>query len=71
MNFVFGHTYVPEIYEYPFPGKDKELKMLFMNSGSWVVEMNYTHNTFVCIDESGVYLFKWGIGGDVELINAI
>ena len=71
INFVFGHTHVPEIHEHTFHRNDREYKMLFVNSGSWVIEKDYTHNTFVNIDESGVYLFKWDAGGKVELLQDI
>ncbi|VVB89755.1 UDP-2,3-diacylglucosamine hydrolase [uncultured archaeon] len=71
VNFVFGHTHVPEIHEHTFQRNDKELKMLFVNSGSWVVDKDYIHNTFVYIDESGAYLYRWGDGGDVELLSSV
>lgn len=71
VNFVFGHTHVPEIHEHTFPRKDREYKMLFVNSGSWVTEKDHTHDTFVYLDESGAYLFKWNVGGDMELLRDI
>lgn len=71
VNFVFGHTHVPEIHQHKFNSKGKEHEMLFVNSGSWVKEKDYTHDTFVYIDETGSYLFKWNIGGDIELLQSL
>lgn len=67
VNFVFGHTHVPEIHLHKF---EDGTQMLFVNSGSWVPEKDYTYNTFVYIDERGTYLFRWEVGGNVELLQA-
>lgn len=67
VNLIFGHTHVPEIYPYKFTIDNKEHEMLFVNSGSWVREEKFAHNTFVYIDETGSYLFKWNCGS-IELI---
>lgn len=68
VNLVFGHTHVPEIYLHKFKVNEKDYKMLFVNSGSWVREKDYPYNTFAYIDETGPYLFKWYIDGNLELI---
>lgn len=70
VNFVFGHTHVPEIHEHTFHRNDREYRMLFVNSGSWVVEKDYIHNTFAYIDESGAYLFRWDVDG-IELLKDV
>lgn len=71
VNFVFGHTHVPEIHDHTFQRKNRDYRMLFVNSGSWVVEKDYIHDTFVYIDESGAYLYRWGAGGDIELLSSV
>jgi hypothetical protein len=67
VNIVFGHTHVPEIYCYKFKENGKEHDCLFLNSGSWTRDAG-THNTFIYLDETGYYLFKWNPDGDIEQI---
>ncbi len=67
VNIVFGHTHLPQIYSYKFKENGKEHECLFLNSGSWTKETG-SHNTFIYLDETGYYLFKWSPGGDIELI---
>ncbi len=70
VNLVFGHTHVPEIYLYKFKINKKDYEMLFVNTGSWVLGGKYLYNTFVYLDETGSYLFKWNIDGNIELISS-
>ncbi|MGZ4908366.1 MAG: metallophosphoesterase [Halobacteriota archaeon] len=51
---VFGHTHDPEIYA----SKHASVKLL-VNAGSWIVQRDLTHDTFVYIDESGPRLLQW------------
>jgi predicted phosphodiesterase len=67
VNIVFGHTHVPEIRSLPLEEHGKEHKCLFLNSGSWTKEAG-TYNTFIYLDETGYYLFKWNPCGKIELI---
>ncbi len=51
---VSGHTHLPDIYtpkHWP--------KKLVVNSGSWIVQSDNTHDTFVYIDKSGARLLQW------------
>jgi len=48
---VFGHTHVPDMHE--------EFGKVFVNSGGWVKEEGVPCNTFVYIDEEGVFVFRW------------
>lgn len=48
---VFGHTHVPDMHE--------EFGKVFVNSGGWVREEGVHCNTFVYIDEEGVFVFRW------------
>ncbi len=67
VNIVFGHTHFPQIDSYKFKENGKERECIFLNSGSWTKETG-THNTFIYLDETGYYLFKWSPSGDHELI---
>lgn len=67
VSIVFGHTHVPEIDSYKFKENGKEHKCLFLNSGSWTREADI-NNTFIYLDETGYYLFKWNQNGKIELI---
>jgi UDP-2,3-diacylglucosamine pyrophosphatase LpxH len=67
VNIVFGHTHIPQIDSYKFKENGKEYKCLFLNSGSWTTEKG-AYNTFIYLDETGYYLFKWNPGGDIEQI---
>jgi UDP-2,3-diacylglucosamine pyrophosphatase LpxH len=67
VNIVFGHTHVPEIDSYIFKENGIEHECLFLNSGSWTRDA-VTHNTFIYLDETGNYLFKWNQSGDIEQI---
>ncbi len=67
VNFIFGHTHIPEMYTHKFRKNEKDHEKLFINPGSWVTEENRPHNTFVYIDEDA-YLFKWFRGGNLQLI---
>ncbi len=68
VNLIFGHTHMPEIYQHKFKANGKEYEMLFVNSGSWVNEEKYINNTFIYIDETGPYLFRWANNANLELI---
>lgn len=70
VNFVFGHTHIPEIHSHKFKENGETCKMLFVNSGSWVPEEKYVHNTFVYLDEVGTYIFKWETSGDLKLYQS-
>jgi UDP-2,3-diacylglucosamine pyrophosphatase LpxH len=67
VNIVFGHTHVPEIRSLPFKENGKVHKCLFLNSGSWTREADI-HNTFIYLDETGYYLFRWNPDGKIEQI---
>ncbi len=69
VNMIFGHTHIPEIHRYKFKENEEDHEWLFLNSGSWVEE-KYPHNTFIYLDETGYYLFKWDPSGNINLIPA-
>ena len=69
VNFVFGHTHIPEIHSHTFTENGETCKMLFVNSGSWVPDEKYVHNTFVYLDEVETYIFKWETSGDLQLFQ--
>jgi predicted phosphodiesterase len=51
---ITGHTHLPDIYTPEhLPNK------LVVNSGSWIMQGNNTHDTFVYIDKRGVRLLQW------------
>jgi UDP-2,3-diacylglucosamine pyrophosphatase LpxH len=55
-NVVFGHTHVPGM-----SGADiyQKLGKNFINSGSWVNEPHFQHNSIVYIDQQGTMLLQW------------
>jgi UDP-2,3-diacylglucosamine pyrophosphatase LpxH len=55
---VVGHTHVPDIYT-PEHWPEK----LVVNSGSWIVQGDDPHDTFVYIDEKGARLLQWNDEG--------
>lgn len=67
VNIVFGHTHAPQLHTYKFKEHEKNYQRVFLNSGSWTKEKGL-FNTFIYLDETGYYLFKWNTGGSVELI---
>jgi UDP-2,3-diacylglucosamine pyrophosphatase LpxH len=69
---IFGHTHFASSYELIL----KTGKKLFINSGCWVGtdtdfngKMRYT-NTFVYLDDSGVYIMTWRGSGKISCIEA-
>jgi UDP-2,3-diacylglucosamine pyrophosphatase LpxH len=56
--FVVGHTHVPDIYT-----PEHWPKKLVVNSGSWIVQGDEPHDTFVYIDEKGARLLQWNDEG--------
>jgi UDP-2,3-diacylglucosamine pyrophosphatase LpxH len=67
VNIVFGHTHMPEIRPYRQGGTGGDHEWLFLNTGSWTQEKG-NYNTFIYLDESGYYLFKWDGCDEIELI---
>jgi UDP-2,3-diacylglucosamine pyrophosphatase LpxH len=55
---VVGHTHVPDIYT-----PEHWPKKLVVNSGSWIVQGDEPHDTFVYIDEKGARLLQWNDEG--------
>lgn len=53
---IFGHTHVPE---YSTPEIVKKTGKILVNSGSWMRNPRYDHNTFIYIDKDGPVLLKW------------
>ncbi len=53
---ISGHTHEP--YIEPYTSKNGQ-KKLHVNSGSWIVQRDNIHDTFVYIDDNGVRLLKW------------
>ncbi len=53
---VCGHTHEPYIEPYTLKNGPKKLRI---NSGSWIVQQDNTHDTFVYIDNSGARLLQW------------
>lgn len=70
VNLIFGHTHVPEIHLQTYEDGKEEYKILFVNTGSWVREKVFDYNTFVYIDETGPYLFKWNADESINLLAA-
>ncbi len=56
--FVVGHTHVPELYT-----PEHWPKKLVVNSGSWIVQGDDPHDTFVYVDERGARLLQWNDEG--------
>ncbi|MHA1333193.1 MAG: metallophosphoesterase [Candidatus Odinarchaeia archaeon] len=53
---IFGHTHVPEVSS---PDIYAKIGKNFINTGSWVNEENFPHDTIVYIDETQVLLLQW------------
>lgn len=69
VNIVFGHTHVPQIYLHKHTEDGKNYEWLLLNSGSWTRERGH-FNTFIYLDGTGSYLFKWNTSENIELIPA-
>lgn len=69
VNIIFGHTHVPQIHLHKHTEDGINHEWLFLNSGSWTQEKG-RYNTFIYLDRTGSYLFKWNTGGTIERIPA-
>jgi hypothetical protein len=58
---------MPEIRPYRPGGTGENHEWLFLNTGSWTREKG-NYNTFIYLDDSGCYLFKWDRCDGIELI---